>query len=454
VHRVAPELDPTLFGIDLRATSLFSFIGLIHSSKLTEGTTADLVNYLESVYCGPSAIEAKHINDEEEKQWLFTAFEKSNEDFLMFEDEKKQLARDLIRSQVFDQFLAKKFGHIKRYGAEGAESLLGFMGHLFHLAATAGVKDIVIGMPHRGRLNFLVDLLKFHPSALFHKMKGNTLVPGGSKGSGDVLSHLVNSVDLPFGDQTVHVTLVPNPSHLEAVCPVALGKARGREMSLGAGDYSLDSRQWSGDKVLCVQVHGDASFTAQGIVTETLTLSQVPHFRVGGSIHVLVNNQLGFTTPSDRGRSSLYASDVGKMINCPVFRVNGDHPEEVIRICRLAMEYRMKYKRDVVVDLICFRRWGHNEMDDPSLTQPLMYKIIESRDSVPDLYVKSLINSGTVSQKFADTESESFNNELSVHLSAANDFTPKAVHLQKQWHGLQEPSTVHVTVWNTGTEQW
>jgi probable 2-oxoglutarate dehydrogenase E1 component DHKTD1 len=219
---VAPELDPTLFGIDLRATSLFSFIGLIHSSKLTEGTTADLVNYLESVYCGPSAIEAKHINDEEEKQWLFTAFEKSNEDFLMFEDEKKQLARDLIRSQVFDQFLAKKFGHIKRYGAEGAESLLGFMGHLFHLAATAGVKDIVIGMPHRGRLNFLVDLLKFHPSALFHKMKGNTLVPGGSKGSGDVLSHLVNSVDLPFGDQTVHVTLVPNPSHLEASCLFAI----------------------------------------------------------------------------------------------------------------------------------------------------------------------------------------------------------------------------------------
>uniref|UniRef100_A0AAR2L4L3 2-oxoadipate dehydrogenase complex component E1 n=1 Tax=Pygocentrus nattereri TaxID=42514 RepID=A0AAR2L4L3_PYGNA len=257
-------------------------------------------------------------------------------------------------------------------------SMMGFFLELFRSAAKSGATDVVMGMPHRGRLNFF----SFASSSalfqlMFRKMRGLSEFPENSPSIGDVLSHLTSSVDLDVGaGHPIHVTMLPNPSHLEAINPVTQGKTRGRQQVKQEGDYSNDSHAWPGDKVICLQVHGDASFSGQGIVSETFTLSTLPHFRVGGSIHLIVNNQVGYTTPSERARSSLYCSDIGKMVGCAVIHVNGDDAEEVVRATRLAVEYQRRFRKDVIVDLLCYRQWGHNELDEPFFTNPVMYKII------------------------------------------------------------------------------
>uniref|UniRef100_A0A2K6FNJ4 2-oxoadipate dehydrogenase complex component E1 n=1 Tax=Propithecus coquereli TaxID=379532 RepID=A0A2K6FNJ4_PROCO len=292
--------------------------------------------------------------------------------------------------------------------------------------------------------------LMLESQLMFRKMRGLSEFPENFSATGDVLSHLTASVDLDFGaHHPLHVTMLPNPSHLEAVNPVAVGKTRGRQQSRQDGDYSPDSSARPGDKVICLQVHGDASFCGQGIVPETFTLSNLPHFRIGGSVHLIVNNQLGYTTPAERGRSSLYCSDIGKLVGCAIIHVNGDSPEEVVRATRLAFEYQRRFRRDVIVDLFCYRQWGHNELDEPFFTNPVMYKIIRARKSIPDTYAEHLIASGLMAQEEVSEIKSSYYAKLNNHLNNMAHYSPPATNLQAHWRGLVQPEAT-ITTWNTG----
>ncbi|XP_063782948.1 2-oxoadipate dehydrogenase complex component E1 isoform X2 [Pseudophryne corroboree] len=285
---------------------------------------------------------------------------------------------------------------------------------------------------------------------MFRKMRGLSEFPESSLAIGDVLSHLTSSVNLEFGFiKPLHVTMLPNPSHLEAINPVAVGKTRARQQSLLDGVYSLDSTAQPSDKVVCLQVHGDAAFCGQGIVPETFTLSNLPHYEIGGSIHLIVNNQIGFTTPPDRSRSSVYSSDVGKIVSCAVVHVNGDDPEEVLRATRLAVEYQRLFRKDVIVDLLCYRQWGHNELDEPFFTNPGIYNVIRSRKSIPDLYTECLISEGLMTEEESKNIKTSYYNKLNDHLANMTLYTPPPTNLQANWSEMVEPSA-RITTWDTG----
>lgn len=445
------DLSLHKFGLDdVNLNKKFKLSGLLHCNGQEEASMKEILEHLENVYCGQLSVEVQHIVDESEKLWLAALIEESVH-WPVETERRVHLAKLLLRSQAFDNFLAKKFPTVKRYGAEGAESMLAFFDELFLQSSYCEIQELVLGMPHRGRLNLLTDSLKFPAAQMFSKMKGNSELSQGAQGIGDVLSHLTSSVDLDFGHKSsLHVTMLPNPSHLEAVNPVSSGKARGRQLTLKDGCYSDSKAGPIGDKVLNVIVHGDASFSAQGIVAESLCLANLPHFSVGGTIHLIVNNQLGFTTPGERGRSSMYSSDVGKMIGCPVLHVNGDHPEELVRACRLALEYRMKYRKDIIVDMICYRRWGHNEIDDPSFTQPTMYQKIENRGTVPDIYTESLVARGLVTKDELTKETADYTVFLNEELKQSDNAVPLTTHLGGHWKGLVQASEEKITIWDTG----
>ncbi|KAL0968739.1 hypothetical protein UPYG_G00271080 [Umbra pygmaea] len=422
--------------------------GLRHFGK-TEASVQEVLAYLQDAYCGSISIETSQLTSLEEREWLADRFEELKKETFTVE-ERRKVAKLMLESQEFDHFLASKFSTVKRYGGEGAESMMGVFYEMFRQFAHSGVTEVVMGMPHRGRLNLLTGMLQFPPELMFRKMRGLSEFPGDSPSIGDVLSHLTSSVELDFGAaDRLQVTMLPNPSHLEAINPVSQGKTRARQQIKQEGDYSTQENARPGDKVVCLQVHGDASFSGQGIVPETFTLSLLPHYRVGGSIHLIVNNQVGYTTPSSRGRSSLYCSDVGKMVGCAVIHVNGDDVEDVLRASRLAVEYQRLFRKDVIVDLLCYRQWGHNELDEPGFTNPSMYKIIRSRKSIPDSYAAQLISDGLM------TEQEQASIKT-VHYSMLNDklanmtlYSPPPTNLQGRWGGLVEPKA-RVSHWDTG----
>lgn len=445
-----PVVDsvPEISSLDGSITGQLNTAGLQHFGK-AQASVEEVQAYLEEIYCGSLSVETSQLSSLEEQHWFADRFEELKKKPFS-PDEKKQLAKIMLESQEFDHFLATKFSTVKRYGGEGAESMMGFFNELFQQLAHSGVTDVVIGMPHRGRLNLLTGLLKFPPELMFRKMRGLSEFPDTSPSIGDVLSHLTSSVELDFGaKRPLHVTMLPNPSHLEAINPVAQGKARARQQLRKEGDYSLEDGAQPGDQVVCLQVHGDGSFTGQGIVPETLTLSNLPHFRVGGSIHLIVNNQVGYTTPSERGRSSLYCSDVGKMVNCAVIHVNGDDAEEVLRAARLAVDYQRRFRKDVILDLICYRQWGHNELDEPFFTNPAMYKIIRSRKSVPDSYSEQLIADGLMTEGERDGIKSRHYSMLNEKLSNMTLYSPPPTNLQGRWGDLVEPQA-RVTRWDTG----
>ncbi|KAM9570513.1 2-oxoadipate dehydrogenase complex component E1 isoform 1-T1 [Salvelinus alpinus] len=422
--------------------------GLRHFGK-AEASVEEVIGYLEESYCGRVSIETSQLTSLEEREWLADRFEQLKKEMFTAE-ERKNLAKLMLESQEFDHFLASKFSTVKRYGGEGAESMMGVFYEMFRLSAHSGVTDIVMGMPHRGRLNLLTGLLQFPPELMFRKMRGLSEFPADSPSIGDVLSHLTSSVELDFGAaHPLHVTMLPNPSHLEAINPVTQGKTRARQQLKQEGDYSPDENAQPGDKVVCLQVHGDASFSGQGIVPETFTISLLPHFRVGGSIHLIVNNQVGYTTPSARGRSSLYCSDVGKMVGCAVIHVNGDDAEEVLRATRLAVEYQRRFRKDVILDLLCYRQWGHNELDEPSFTNPAMYKIIRSRKSTPDSYADQLISEGLMTEEERVAIRTAHYGMLNDKLTNMALYSPPPMNLQGRWGGLEEPQA-RVTHWDTG----
>ncbi|XP_034877544.1 probable 2-oxoglutarate dehydrogenase E1 component DHKTD1, mitochondrial [Mirounga leonina] len=426
----------------------FNTTGLLNMGK-EEASLEEVLAYLNQIYCGQISIETSQLQSQEEKDWFAKRFEELKKETFSTE-ERKHLSKLMLESQEFDHFLATKFATVKRYGGEGAESMMGFFHELLKMSAYSGITDVIIGMPHRGRLNLLTGLLQFPPELMFRKMRGLSEFPENVSATGDVLSHLTSSVDLDFGaHHPLHVTMLPNPSHLEAVNPVAVGKTRGRQQSRQDGDYSPDSSAQPGDKVICLQVHGDASFCGQGIVPETFTLSNLPHFRIGGSVHLIVNNQLGYTTPAERGRSSLYCSDIGKLVGCAIIHVNGDSPEEVVRATQLAFEYQRHFRKDVIIDLLCYRQWGHNELDEPFFTNPVMYKIIRARKSIPDTYAEHLIASGLMTQEEVSEIKSSYYSKLNNHLTNMAHYSPLATNLQAHWQGLVQPPAC-ISTWDTG----
>ncbi|XP_034390808.1 probable 2-oxoglutarate dehydrogenase E1 component DHKTD1, mitochondrial [Cyclopterus lumpus] len=439
-----PEIDMLTGTI----TGRLNTSGLQHFGK-AEASVEEVQAYLEGAYCGHMSVETSQLSSLEEREWVADRFEELKKKSFSPE-ERRQLAKIMLESQEFDHFLATKFSTVKRYGGEGAESMMGFFHELFHQLAHSGVTDIIIGMPHRGRLNLLTGLMKFPPELMFRKMRGLSEFPETSPAIGDVLSHLTASLELDFGAaKPIHVTMLPNPSHLEAINPVAQGKTRARQQLRQEGDYSPEEDAQPGDHVVCLQVHGDGAFPGQGIVPETLTLSNLPHYRVGGSIHLIVNNQVGYTTPSERARSSLYCSDVGKMVNCAVIHVNGDNAEEVLRATRLAVEYQQRFRKDVILDLICYRQWGHNELDEPFFTNPSMYKIIRSRKSVPDAYSYQLISEGLMTEVERDDIKSKHSGMLNDKLANMTLYIPPLTNLQGRWGDLVEPQA-RVTTWDTG----
>ncbi|KAF8386657.1 ogdh-2, partial [Pristionchus pacificus] len=436
--RDMPELSPETYGLKWNA------------SLNEKHSVDDLVDQLRSIYCGPLAIEFMHISNWEERDWLARHFESTISSELRTE-ERVKLAKTMVRVENFDHFLATKFATVKRYGCEGAEAMFGFFTELFDSAPERGTEQIMLCIAHRGRLNLLTELMQFPTVQMFRKMRGKPEFPSDVQGSGDVLSHLTSSFDHSTPDGSVHITMLPNPSHLEAINPVAMGKARARAATLKKGEYSKEKDARSGDGVLCVQVHGDGAFSGQGVVWETLALSQVPHFRTGGSIHLVTNNQVAFTAEGHVGRSTTHCTDIAKAIDCPVIHVNGDNPEEVVAATRLALDYRNKFRKDVFVNMICFRRWGHNELDDPSFTQPLMYKAIESRRSVPTEYTERLIMEGVITKEEIENEKKAHTDKLLESFRAIETTPPVANHLSANWTGMgQAPPSIER--WDTGVD--
>ncbi|XP_046737015.1 probable 2-oxoglutarate dehydrogenase E1 component DHKTD1 homolog, mitochondrial isoform X1 [Diprion similis] len=443
-----PELNLNKFG--LNGDDKVSFQGILNA-KQTEGSVNEALSILKNVYTGAVGVEFSYLETEEEREWFAQNFEEIYMEPLD-RDTKRAIVTEMLKSQTLDKFLAIKFVTFKRYGGEGAESMMGFFHEFFKQATAEKLDHIVMCMPHRGRLNFLTGMLKFPPEKLFHKLRGFAEFPEDAKATGDVTSHFTSSVDLSFNQRNLHVTMLYNPSHLEAVNPVSMGKTRGVMQAVGDGAYSHgEDLAWS-DKVLNLQVHGDAAYAGQGVNQESLALYAAPHFEIGGSVHLIVNNQLGFTTPADRGRSSRYCTDIAKSISAPVLHVNGDDPEMVVRATRLACRYQRKFRKDVFVDMNCFRRWGHNELDDPTFTNPAIYKIIQTRKSVPDKYAEELIKADVITTDEAKSIVSEYTARLADSLRQVDNYVPEPVYFGGRWSEMSQ-AQASVSKWNTGVDR-
>ena len=397
-HQIA-DIDPLgLMERRVPGVLKLDYLGLSESDMDTEFFTGglaggnnermklrDILALLKRIYCGKIGAEVAHISRARERLWLRKRFEQDVANNALSDEERLYILDRLTNAEGIERYLHTRYVGQKRFSLEGGESLIPLLDDIIQQGGTAGVKEIVFGMAHRGRINVLVNILGKSPEELFEEFEGKYDLDE-SKGSGDVKYHKGFSADLKTPGGNVHIVLAFNPSHLEIVNPVVEGSVRARQQRRG------DTER---DEVLPVLIHGDAAFAGQGVVTETFQMSQVNGFRTGGTIHIVINNQIGFTIsrPSD-ARSTDYCSDVAKMIEAPIFHVNGDDPEAVIQVTRLALQYRQKFKKDVVIDLVCYRRLGHNEADEPSATQPIMYGQIKKQKTTRELYAERLVSAG------------------------------------------------------------
>src|SRR4051812_20639003 len=353
------------------------------------GTIREIVALLERTYCQTLGVEFMHISDPTEKAWLQERIEGPDKEITFTREGKRAILNKLVEADGFEKFLDLKYTGTKRFGLDGSESLIPALEQIIKRGGNLGVKEIVLGMAHRGRLNVLTQVMAKPHRALFHEFKGGSFAPDEVEGSGDVKYHLGASSDRSFDGNSVHLSLTANPSHLEIVNPVVLGKARAKQA------FQLRDDPTTGrSHVLPLLMHGDAAFAGQGVVAECFAISQVKGYRTGGSIHFIVNNQIGFTTSPRFSRSTPYPSDSALMVEAPIFHANGDDPEAAVFAAKVATEYRQQFGKDVVIDMFCYRRFGHNEGDDPTMTQPLMYARIKDHPSVRDIYTRRLIDEG------------------------------------------------------------
>ncbi|MCS6855833.1 MAG: 2-oxoglutarate dehydrogenase E1 component, partial [Elioraea sp.] len=392
-------------------------------------TLRQILAVLRETYCGPIGVEFMHIQDPDQKAWIQRRIEGAPWRTAFTPEAKRKILERLTAAEGFEVFCQRKFVGTKRFGLEGGESVIPALQAAIEVAAQSGVSEIVIGMPHRGRLNTLVNVLKKPFVAVFSEFQGASPHPDDVQGSGDVKYHLGTSVDVEIAGRMVHLSLQPNPSHLEAVDPVVVGKVRAKQ------DMAGDRRMRR--SVMGILLHGDAAFAGQGLVAETLAMSQLIGYRTGGTLHIVVNNQIGFTTIPAHAYSGLYCTDIAKSIQVPILHVNGDDPEAVVFCAQLLAEFRQTFGCDAVLDVVCYRRHGHNESDEPAFTQPLMYKAIRAKKTTRTLYAERLIAEGAIAAEEVAALQARFAEALEREFEASKSYKPnKADWLEGKWAGL------------------
>ncbi len=406
-------------------------------------TVREIVAVLRANYCGHVGLEYMHINDLDERRFLQERMEGRDAEIHFTPEGKQAILHKVIEAEQWERFLARKYVGTKRFGLDGGESMVPALESVIKYGGQLGVREIVIGMAHRGRLNVLSNVMGKPYRAIFSEFAGGAANPEDVGGSGDVKYHLGTSSDREFDGIQVHMSLVANPSHLEAVDPVVLGKVR-------AIQTARDDRE--GTQVLPVLLHGDAAFAGQGIVAECFGFSGLPGYGTGGTIHFVINNQVGFTTSPQFARSSPYPSDIAKSVQAPILHVNGDDPEAVTFACKIAIEYRQQFKRDIVIDMWCYRRFGHNEGDEPSFTQPLMYAAIRQHPPISEIYSQRLIGEKVIDANWLESQVAEFTALLEGEFEAAKSYLPnKADWFEGRWSGLGKPGTPETERRNTST---
>ncbi len=416
-----PELKPETYGFTKNDFNKKIFLDGVLG--IQEGTLNEILNILKKTYCGNIGYEFMHMGDPDEKAWIRDRIEGPEKKINFTENGKKAILNKIIEAEGFEKYLHVKFVGTKRFGIDGGESLIPALEQIIKRGGNLGVKEIKIGMSHRGRLNVLANVMRKPFKAIFNEFFGGN-VASKRDFEGDVKYHLGASSNREFDGNVVHISLTDNPSHLEAVNPVVLGQVRAKQF------FHKDPER---KKVIPVLIHGDAAFAGQGIVAECFAMSGLPGHNIGGTIHIIVNNQIGFTTSPRFARSSPYPSEVAKIAQTPIFHVNGDDPEAVVHCVKIATEFRQKFNRDVVVDIFCYRRFGHNEGDEPSFTQPIMYKKIKTHPSTLKIYSKKLENDGLLPKEKTDQEISNFKSYLEKEFLESKNYKPELTWFDGVW---------------------
>ena len=421
-----PELQPEYYGFT--EADLDRPIFLANRLGREVATLREVIAQLRETYCGSVGIEFMHIQDPEQRLWLQGRMESGRNQTEFTPEGKRAIYEKLVAAEGFEHFLDKKYTGTKRFGLDGGEALIPALEQIIKRGGQLGLEEIIVGMPHRGRLNVLANMMSKPFAAIFSEFQGHSANPEDVQGSGDVKYHLGTSSDRDFNGNIVHLSLTANPSHLEAVDPVVVGKVRAKQQQRKDADRT---------KVMGLLMHGDAAFAGQGLVAETLALSELRGYRTGGTIHFIVNNQIGFTTAPSFSRFTPYPSDLAMAVQAPIFHVNGDDPEAVVHVARIATEFRQKFRRDVVIDMFCYRRFGHNEGDEPGFTQPIMYRTIAAHPSTRQIYADRLVAEGTLSAEDAEGAVTKFAAHLDQQFEAASSYRPnKADWLEGKWSGF------------------
>ncbi|MEO1678127.1 MAG: 2-oxoglutarate dehydrogenase E1 component [Pseudomonadota bacterium] len=423
-----PELDPKSYGF--AEADLDRPIFLDNVLGLQTATIRQILAIVKRTYCGTFALQYMHISNPEEAAWLKERIEGFDKEIRFTREGRRAILNKLVEAEGFEKFLHVKYMGTKRFGLDGGEALIPAMEQIIKRGGALGVKDIVIGMPHRGRLSVLANVMAKPYRAIFNEFQGGSFKPEDVDGSGDVKYHLGASSDREFDGNSVHLSLTANPSHLEAVNPVVLGKVRAKQDQLNDSDRTA---------VLPILLHGDAAFAGQGVVAECFGLSGLKGHRTGGTMHLIVNNQIGFTTAPHFSRSSPYPTDIALMVEAPIFHVNGDDPEAVVHAAKVAIEFRQKFSKDVVIDMFCYRRFGHNEGDEPMFTNPIMYKRIKKHKTTLSIYTDRLVADGLIPEGEIEDMKAAFQSHLSEEFEAGKDFKPnKADWLDGRWSHLDK----------------
>ena len=423
---IHPELDPKSYGF--RDEDLDRPIFIDNVLGLQIASMREIIDLVRRTYCGTFALQYMHISDPEQSAWLKERIEGYGKEIKFTREGRKAILNKLVEAEGFEKFLHVKYMGTKRFGLDGGEALIPALEQIIKRGGALGVQEIVIGMPHRGRLSVLANVMGKPYKAIFNEFQGGSFKPEDVDGSGDVKYHLGASSDREFDGNTVHLSLTANPSHLEAVNPVVIGKVRAKQQQLN------DSKRTT---VLPLLLHGDAAFAGQGVVAECFGLSGLVGHKTGGTIHVVVNNQIGFTTAPHFSRSSPYPTDIALMVEAPIFHVNGDDPEAVVHAAKVATEFRQKFQKDVVIDIICYRRFGHNEGDEPMFTNPIMYKKIKKQKTTLTLYTDRLVQDGLIPEGEIEDLKTGFQSLLNDEFEAGKNYKPnKADWLDGRWSHL------------------
>lgn len=429
------ELKPSTYGFGPGDMDRPIFIDNVLGLEIA--SIRQITDLMTRTYCGTFALQYMHISNPEEAAWLKERIEGYGKEIAFTREGRRAILNKLVEAEGFEKFLHVKYMGTKRFGLDGGEALIPAMEQIIKRGGALGVKEIVFGMPHRGRLSVLANVLSKPYRAIFHEFQGGSFKPEDVDGSGDVKYHLGASADREFDGNNVHLSLTANPSHLEAVNPVVLGKARAKGDQLG----DLTDRS----SVLPILLHGDAAFAGQGVVAECLQLSGIRGHRTGGCIHIVVNNQIGFTTAPAFSRTSPYPTDIALMVEAPIFHVNGDDPEAVVHAARVAIEFRQKFRKDVVLDIICYRRFGHNEGDEPMFTNPAMYTKIKAQKTTLQLYTERLVADGLIPEGEIEDMKAAFQAHLNEEFEIGKNYKPnKADWLDGKWSGLNREGTDYI----------